>query len=114
MRAPVALACPRRKDERSRCRPDNALVIDDLVLLERSDFASGSSGKPIGGVRAQFPDALNIQLAARSLTAYERFGQTPGADIDLDKGGYLFLLLDMSPGSRRALPYRTSMAFRRG
>src|SRR5688500_6269439 len=66
--------------------------ICDLVLRERSDFASGSSGKPIGGVRAQFSDALNIQLAARSLTAYERFGQSPGADIDLDKVGYLFLL----------------------
>jgi len=66
--------------------------IDDLVLLERSDFACGSSGKPIGGVRAQFSDALNIQLAARSLTAYDRFGHSPGADIDLDKVGYLFLL----------------------
>jgi len=66
--------------------------IDDLVLLERSDFACGSSGKPIGGVRAQFSDALNIQLAARSLAAYDRFAQSPGADIDLDKVGYLFLL----------------------
>jgi len=66
--------------------------IDDLVLLERSDFACGSSGKPIGGVRGQFSDALNIQLAARSLTAYDRFRQSPGADIHLDKVGYLFLL----------------------
>jgi sarcosine oxidase subunit beta len=66
--------------------------IDDLVLLERSDFACASSGKPIGGVRGQFSDALNIQLAARSLTAYDGFRQSPGADIHLDKVGYLFLL----------------------
>ena len=64
----------------------------DLVLLERADFACGSSGKPIGGVRAQFSDALNIQLAARSLVAYDQFAQRPGADIHLDKVGYLFLL----------------------
>ena len=66
--------------------------IDDVVLVERDDLACASSGKPIGGVRAQFSDALNIQLAARSLTAYDRFRQTPGADIHLDNVGYLFLL----------------------
>ena len=66
--------------------------VRDVVLLERGDFACGSSGKPIGGVRAQFSDALNIQLAARSLAAYERFGEMLGAEIGLDKVGYLFLL----------------------
>ena len=66
--------------------------VDDLVLLERSELACGSSGKPIGGVRGQFSDALNVQLAARSLAAYDRFAQRPGADIQLDKVGYLFLL----------------------
>lgn len=66
--------------------------IDDIVLVERSAIACGSSGKPIGGVRAQFSDALNIQLAARSLAAYDRFARSPGADIELDKVGYLFLL----------------------
>ena len=64
----------------------------DIVLLERGDFACGSSGKPIGGVRGQFSDALNVQLAARSLAAYDRFRESPGADIGLDKVGYLFLL----------------------
>ncbi len=66
--------------------------IDDLVLLERSELACGSSGKPIGGVRGQFSDALNVQFAARSLAAYDRFAQRPGADIEFDKVGYLFLL----------------------
>jgi len=66
--------------------------VRDVLLLERGDFACGSSGKPIGGMRGQFSDALNVQLAARSLAAYDRFGQSPGADIALDKVGYLFLL----------------------
>lgn len=66
--------------------------VGDVVLLERGEIAGGSSGKPIGGVRAQFSDALNIRLAARSLAAYERFPQRPGADIALDDVGYLFLL----------------------
>jgi sarcosine oxidase, subunit beta len=69
-----------------------AAGVPDVVLLEREDVASGSSGKPMGGVRAQFSDALNIRLAARSLVAYERFAERPGADIGLDKVGYLFLL----------------------
>jgi sarcosine oxidase subunit beta len=66
--------------------------IADVVLLERGGLAQGSSGKPIGGVRGQFSDALNIRLAARSLAAYDRFEQAFGADIRLDKVGYLFLL----------------------
>jgi sarcosine oxidase subunit beta len=66
--------------------------VADVVVLERGGLAQGSSGKPIGGVRAQFSDALNIRLAARSLTAYDRFEQAFGVDIALDKVGYLFLL----------------------
>ena len=53
----------------------------DVVLLERDELGSGSSGKPIGGVRAQFSDPLNVALGARSLRAYEDFGRRPGADI---------------------------------
>jgi len=66
--------------------------VGDVVLLERGDVACGSSGKPIGGVRGQFSDALNVRLAARSLAVYDRFQHELGADIGLDKVGYLFLL----------------------
>lgn len=64
----------------------------DVVLLERDTLGSGSSGKPIGGVRAQFSDPLNVALGARSLQAYQDFGARPGADIGLQQVGYLFLL----------------------
>jgi sarcosine oxidase subunit beta len=66
--------------------------VRDVLLLERDALASGSTSKAAGGVRAQFSDALNVQLGARSLEAFERFGERPGAEIDLHQVGYLFLL----------------------
>ncbi len=66
--------------------------VRDVVLVERGALAGGSTSKAAGGVRAQFSDALNIQLGARSLEAFERFGQRPGGEIDLFQVGYLFLL----------------------
>ena len=64
----------------------------DVLLLERSELASGSTSRAAGGVRAQFSDPLNIALGLRSLEAFARFGERPGAEIDLKRVGYLFLL----------------------
>jgi sarcosine oxidase subunit beta len=66
--------------------------VRDVVLIERDELGSGSTCKAAGGMRAQFSDALNIQLSARSLEAYGRFDQRPGQGIDLHTAGYLFLL----------------------
>ncbi|MFD2792625.1 NAD(P)/FAD-dependent oxidoreductase [Promicromonospora vindobonensis] len=66
----------------------------DVLLLEADELASGSSGKPIGGVRAQFSDPANVDLGNRSLELYENFANRPGADIGLQQPGYLFLLPD--------------------
>ena len=66
--------------------------VPNIVVVERGELGSGSSGKPIGGVRAQFSDPLNIELGSRSLRAYQEFPHRPGADIRLDTVGYLFLL----------------------
>ncbi|MVO86025.1 FAD-dependent oxidoreductase [Streptomyces sp. p1417] len=68
--------------------------VRDLVVVERGTLGGGSSGKPIGGVRAQFSDPVNIALGLRSLRAYEGFAARPGGDIRLDRVGYLFLLSD--------------------
>ncbi|MFF8289264.1 NAD(P)/FAD-dependent oxidoreductase [Streptomyces sp. NPDC016309] len=65
-----------------------------VLLVERDTPASGSSGKPIGGVRAQFSDPLNVRLGQRSLEAWRAFGDRPGADVGLETVGYLFLLAD--------------------
>ena len=64
----------------------------DVVLLERAELAAGSTSKAAGGVRAQFSDPLNIAVGLRSLEAFGRFRERPGAEIDLHRVGYLFLL----------------------
>src|SRR6476619_1118117 len=64
----------------------------DVVLIEKSEFGSGSTCKAAGGVRAQFSDAVNIELGARSLKTFETFQATFDQEIDLRQVGYLFLL----------------------
>lgn len=64
----------------------------DVVLCERGRLGGGSSGKPVGGVRAQFSSEVNVALAARSLRAYARFADDMGADIGFRRTGYLFCL----------------------
>jgi sarcosine oxidase subunit beta len=66
--------------------------VTDVVLLERDELGAGSTCKAAGGVRAQFSDRINVELGARSLEAFTRFGQRPGQEIDLHQVGYLFLL----------------------
>ncbi len=64
----------------------------DVCLLERGQLAGGSTSRAAGGFRAQFSDPLNIAIGLRSIEAFTRFGERPGAEIDLHQVGYLFLL----------------------
>jgi sarcosine oxidase subunit beta len=64
----------------------------DVVLVERGQLGSGSTCRAAGGVRTQFSDGLNIQLARRSMAAFRDFGRRPGWEIDLREVGYLFVL----------------------
>jgi sarcosine oxidase, subunit beta len=64
----------------------------DVALIERAQLGSGSTRRAAGGVRAQFSDALNIQIAQRSLAAFRAFARRPGWEIDLEQVGYLFVL----------------------
>jgi sarcosine oxidase subunit beta len=66
--------------------------VEGVVLVERGQLGSGSSGRAAGGIRAQFSDVINVALAKRSLAAFEDFGRRPGAEIDLHRVGYLFVL----------------------
>jgi glycine/D-amino acid oxidase-like deaminating enzyme len=63
-----------------------------VCLLERAELAGGSTSRAAGGFRAQFSDPLNIAIGLRSIEAFTRFGERPGAEIDLHQVGYLFLL----------------------
>ncbi|MGA8852134.1 MAG: FAD-binding oxidoreductase [Aeromicrobium sp.] len=71
-----------------------AAGVADVVVLERGDLGGGSTSKAAGGVRTAFSDEVNIDLAQRSLAAFERFGDEHDQDIDLHRSGYLFLLRD--------------------
>jgi len=64
----------------------------DVVLIERAQLGSGSTSKAAGGVRTQFSDDLNIEIAKRSLAAFRDFGRRPGWEIELKQVGYLFAL----------------------
>lgn len=64
----------------------------DVVLVERAELGSGSTSKAAGGVRTQFSDELNIDLAQRSLAAFADFARRPGWEIDFKRVGYLFVL----------------------
>ena len=57
-----------------------------------TQLGSGSTSRAAGGVRAQFSDPLNIQIAQRSLAAFREFARRPGWEIDLKQVGYLFVL----------------------
>jgi sarcosine oxidase subunit beta len=64
----------------------------EVVLLERGSLGAGSTSRAAGGVRTQFSDALNIDIARRSLDAFRDFSRRPGWEIDLKEVGYLFVL----------------------
>lgn len=76
--------------------------VREVVVLEARALGSGSSGKPLGGVRAQFSDPANIALGLRSLEAFRRFGTDFGTDIGLQQVGYLFLLRERADVGRFA------------
>jgi glycine/D-amino acid oxidase-like deaminating enzyme len=65
--------------------------VSDVLVLERSTLGSGSSAKPLGGVRATFSDPNNVLLGQRSLAAFEAFEKRFGRPIGLRQVGYLFL-----------------------
>ncbi|MEE1801137.1 NAD(P)/FAD-dependent oxidoreductase [Streptomyces sp. NPDC101062] len=65
----------------------------DVTVLEVFDGpAEGSSGRSFASVRAQWADALNIELSWRSIQAYRDFEQTHGFDIGYRASGYLLLV----------------------
>jgi sarcosine oxidase subunit beta len=88
--------------------------VTDVVVVERGRVASGSSGKPIGGLRAQFSDPLNIALGARSLETYARFQSSVGVDISMERVGYLFLLREQADLARfeRSVAIQNDMGVR--
>src|SRR5690348_14592309 len=62
-----------------------------LVIERESSQGKGSTGKSMGGVRAQFSTPVNIQMSLYSIPFYARFDETVGYPAEYRPQGYLFL-----------------------
>jgi sarcosine oxidase, subunit beta len=66
-----------------------------VVVVDAFDGpAEGSTGRSFASVRAQWADALNIELSWRSIQAYRSFPEEHGIDVGYRPSGYLFLVPD--------------------
>src|SRR5258708_37902797 len=62
-----------------------------LVIERESSQGKGSTGKSMGGVRAQVSTPVNIQMSRYSIPFYARFEEVIGHPADYRPQGYLFL-----------------------
>lgn len=61
----------------------------DVVVVERSHMASGSSSKGVGGFRQQFSTEIDVQLSKLTLPTLLEFGD----EIELHQNGYAYLAI---------------------
>src|SRR5437588_6421100 len=61
-----------------------------LVLERESHQGKGSTGKSMGGVRAQFSTPVNIQMSLYSIPFYAAFDERLGYPCGYRPQGYLF------------------------
>jgi len=61
-----------------------------LVIEREAHQGKGSTGKSMGGVRAQFSTPVNIQMARYSIDFFSRFDEVVGHPADYRAHGYLF------------------------
>jgi len=63
----------------------------DVLVIERETAqGKGSTGKSMGGVRAQFSTPVNIQMSLYSIPFYASFDERLGHPADYRPQGYLF------------------------
>ena len=64
----------------------------DVLIIERETAqGKGSTGKSMGGVRAQFSTPVNIQMSLYSIPFYARFDEVLGHPSEYRPQGYMFL-----------------------
>src|SRR5258708_13220255 len=64
----------------------------DVLIVERETAqGKGSTGKSMGGVRAQFSTPVNIQMSLYSIPFYARFEEVLGHPAGYCPQGYMFL-----------------------
>jgi sarcosine oxidase, subunit beta len=63
----------------------------NILVIERDAHqGKGSTGKSMGGVRAQFSTSVNIQMSIYSIDFFSRFDEVIGYPADYRPHGYLF------------------------
>jgi len=63
----------------------------DVLIIEREERQGlGSTGKSMGGVRAQFATPINIRMSIYSIDLFSRFEEATGHTADYRAHGYLF------------------------
>lgn len=67
-----------------------------LVLEREAHQGKGSTGKSMGGVRAQFTTAVNIQMSLYSIPFYAAFDERLGHPAGYKPQGYLFVATKLS------------------
>jgi sarcosine oxidase subunit beta len=61
-----------------------------LVIEREAHQGKGSTGKSMGGVRAQFSTSVNIQMSRYSIDFFSKFDEVVGHPADYRAHGYLF------------------------
>ncbi|HEV2884890.1 MAG TPA: FAD-binding oxidoreductase [Pyrinomonadaceae bacterium] len=65
--------------------------VTNVLVIEREPHqGKGSTGKSMGGVRAQFSTPVNIQMSRYSIDFFSRFDEVLGHPADYRAHGYLF------------------------
>ncbi|HEX8176321.1 MAG TPA: FAD-binding oxidoreductase [Pyrinomonadaceae bacterium] len=64
---------------------------DVLVIEREAHQGKGSTGKSMGGVRAQFSTPVNILMSLYSIDFFSRFKEATGYPADYRPHGYLFV-----------------------
>ena len=62
-----------------------------VLLLDRAFPCSGSTGRCIGGVRAQFTHDLTVRLMIENIGIFRTLGEELGRSVEWFQGGYLLL-----------------------
>jgi sarcosine oxidase subunit beta len=65
-----------------------------VIVLERDFPCAGSTGRCIGGIRAQFSHDLTIRVMLESVRMFSGLHDELGEDVEWYQGGYLFLAFD--------------------
>src|SRR3954451_157435 len=84
---------------------------DVLVIERESAQGKGSTGKSMGGVRAQFSTPVNIQMSLYSIPFYASFDERLGHPAGYRPQGYLFCATDQKHLDYLQTNYRKQVEF---